>query len=190
VTLPAQYADLAKEQGPRVLVEGLKTYGVREVPGPGNDPVIMGWVDEIVGAVPRLSGLTKMYSGDDVPWCGLWAGIVAYRAGFVDDIPTQLLSSRAWARFGGEADKPSLGDFLVFWRGSPESWTGHVGLYVGEDRTHYHVLGGNQSDAVNIMRIDKKRLVAARRCRWRIAQPKQVRPVKRAAKGAVSTNEA
>jgi hypothetical protein len=35
---------------------------------------------------------------------------------------------------------------------------GHVGLYVGEDATHYHVLGGNQANLVSIMRLAKGRL--------------------------------
>ena len=39
---------------------------------------------------------------------------------------------------------------------------GHVGFYVGEDGTHYHVLGGNQDDAVSIAKIAKSRLVASR----------------------------
>jgi hypothetical protein len=30
---------------------------------------------------------------------------------------------------------------------------GHVGYYFGEDATAYHVLGGNQGDAVTIARI-------------------------------------
>ena len=39
---------------------------------------------------------------------------------------------------------------------------GHVGFYVGEDSTAYHVLSGNQFDKVGITRIDKSRLVAIR----------------------------
>lgn len=39
---------------------------------------------------------------------------------------------------------------------------GHVGFYVGEDLTSYHVLGGNQGDRVSIMRLEKSRCVARR----------------------------
>ncbi len=38
----------------------------------------------------------------------------------------------------------------------------HVGLYAGEDDTHYNVLGGNQSNSVSVARIEKSRLVAIR----------------------------
>jgi len=47
---------------------------------------------------------------------------------------------------------------LVFWRGTKSGWQGHVGFYAGEDATHYHVLGGNQSDSISITRIRKTRL--------------------------------
>jgi hypothetical protein len=51
---------------------------------------------------------------------------------------------------------------LVFWRGSRKGWKGHVGFYHGEDSTHFHVLGGNQSNAVTVSRIAKSRLLSAR----------------------------
>ena len=47
---------------------------------------------------------------------------------------------------------------LVFERGSG----GHVGFAIGQDDTHFFVLGGNQSDAVTIARIAKSRLLGAR----------------------------
>ncbi len=76
---------------------------------------------------------------------------------------------------------------LVFWRGSPSSWKGHVGFYWAEDETCYHVLGGNQSDRVSITRIRKSRLLAAR---W----PESIEAlgIKRFASaegGLISTNE-
>jgi hypothetical protein len=67
---------------------------------------------------------------------------------------------------------------------------GHVGMYVGEDAGAYHVLGGNQGDAVSIARIAKIRLFTARRAAWRSAQPSNVRRVLIAAAGNLSKNEA
>ena len=67
-----------------------------------------------------------------------------------------------------------LGHILTFTRNGG----GHVGIYVGEDTTCYHVLGGNQSNQVNVMRIEKSRLSQARRTAWKIAQPSNVRVVK------------
>jgi len=85
-----------------------------------------------------------------------------------------------------KAKEPMLGDVLTFKRDGG----GHVGIYVGEDKTHYHVLGGNQSNMVNVVRIAKTRLFKARRTLWKIAQPANVRKVYLEPKGIITTNEA
>jgi hypothetical protein len=64
---------------------------------------------------------------------------------------------------------------------------GHVGFYVGEDKTYFHVLGGNQSNAVNVMRIAKARCVAIR---WPTGVPVVGGPIHIASNAAVSSNEA
>ena len=57
-----------------------------------------------------------------------------------------------------------FGDVLVFVRTTADgSKAGHVGLYIGEDDTAFHVLGGNQDDKVCIKRILKSRLYTVRR---------------------------
>lgn len=58
-----------------------------------------------------------------------------------------------------------LGDALTFKRNGG----GHVGIYVGEDSTCYHVLGDNQSNMVCITRIEKTRCSGIRRTEWKIA---------------------
>lgn len=178
ITLPKAYADLATHAAPRMLVEALKLYGTREEPGPANSPVIMGWARELN---------IKSYTGDITPWCGLFMAVVATRAGWWVHVPENPLWARDWAKFGQRPMAAGLGDVLVFRR---PGGGGHVGVYVGEDATHYHVLGGNQRDQVNIIRILRSRLITYRRPVWRIAQPREVRPIHRAAQGTVSTNEA
>lgn len=175
--LPAQYKWLASETGPRILVEALKTYGTAEKPGPGSNPSILKWAEDV--------GLERVYKSDDTAWCGLWMAYVVKQAGWDD--PLNPLWARNWLNFGTPQKVAMLGDVLVFSRGKN---AGHVGLYVGEDNTAYHVLGGNQSDQVNIKRISKTRLLGVRRCPWRVNQPKNVKPVKLAATGSLSTNEA
>ena len=63
--------------------------------------------------------------------------------------------------------QPINGAVLVFERGTG----GHVGFAIGQDDTHFYVLGGNQSDAATIARIAKSRLLSAR---WPATVP--VRP--------------
>lgn len=179
--LPAAYAWLVPLMAkPRMIVEALALYGTHETPGATDNPVIMAWAKEVGVA----------YTSDsETPWCGLFMAVVAKRAGkAVVDSPLWALN---WAKFGAPSPEPSLGDVLVFKRHpTPQTVAGHVGLYVADDVTHFHVLGGNTADSVSITRIAKDRLVACRRPIWTTAQPYGVRPHRVAATGAVSTNEA
>lgn len=175
--LPSAYAWLSKETGPRVVIEALALFGTRETPGAASNPAILGWAKEV--------GIAGAYVNDGIAWCGLFVATVVKRAGFAP--VANPLWARNWAGFGTKADKPSLGDILVFER---PGGGGHVGIYVGEDATAYHVLGGNQSDQVKVSPIAKSRCIAVRRCPWKLSQPANVRPVRLAAGGALSTNEA
>jgi uncharacterized protein (TIGR02594 family) len=173
--IPKKYQWLNNEPGPRMLVEALKTFGTKEMPGTGDNPEILSWANE--------TGLHRVYSADSVPWCGLWMATIAKRA---DKQPVEdPLWARNWAKFGQEVTEAMLGDVLVFKRGSG----GHVALYVGQDKEAYHCLGGNQSDAVTITRIAKNRCIAIRRPEWKIAQPANVRKVVLQASGQLSENE-
>ena len=175
MALPAQYAWLSTEPGPKMIVEALKLFGTVEAAGSKDNPTILAWADEV--------GLAKTYSHDSIPWCGLFVAVVAKRAGkVVVDSPLWALS---WADFGQPAPAPMLGDVLTFKRDGG----GHVALYVGEDSGAYHCLGGNQSDQVCITRIAKARLYRSRRPVYNV-QPANVRKVVLAATGALSRNEA
>lgn len=176
MTLPAQYAWLSKETGPRMIVEALKLFGTVEAAGSKDNPIILAWAAEI--------GLAKTYSHDSIPWCGLFIGLVAKRAG--KDVVDSPLWALSWADFGKPAaGAPMLGDVLAFKRDGG----GHVALYVGEDAGAYHCLGGNQSDQVCISRIAKSRLYKARRPIYNV-QPSNVRKIVLASNGRLSSNEA
>jgi uncharacterized protein (TIGR02594 family) len=174
VALPARYAWLAAEPGPKMLVEALKLYGVHEVKGDADNPVILGWAKEI--------GINE-YRHDSIAWCGLFAAITAHRAGW--DIVENPLWAANWLKWGVPAPTPMLGDILVFSRPGGN----HVGLYVGEDPLAFSVLGGNQGDKVSIVRIAKSRLRGARRAKWRVSQPTNVRKTFLTEKGGLSKNE-
>ena len=170
------YNWLKQETGPRILVQAVSLMGTREIIGKNHNPIILSWAIEL--------GLEKVYTNDEIPWCGLFIAYCAHKANVeVVDGPLWALN---WAKYGTKESTPMLGDVLTFKRDGG----GHVGLYVGEDRTHYHVLGGNQNNQVSIMRLAKSRLNQARRTAWKIAQPSNVRVVELENKGTISNNEA
>lgn len=174
---PAPYTDLDKETGPKMLVEGRPLIGILEAPGKANNPTLLGWAEEV--------GLKSIYSADSIAWCGLFMAVVAHRAG--KTLPVAPLWARNWGQFGVfvKPQDAMLGDVLVFARGDG----GHVGMYVGEDPFAFHVLGGNQRDSVCITRMERSRLITARRPVY-THQPANVRRILRAASGKLSTNEA
>ncbi|MES2903223.1 MAG: TIGR02594 family protein [Pseudomonadota bacterium] len=175
--LPPGYEWLSSvQQLPRTISAALPLLGTLELAGSANSPVIMDWANE--------TGLRNVYTADKVPWCGLFMALVIKRAGY--EIPQGPLWALNWAKFGVSTGQPGLGDVVSFTRDGG----GHVALYVGEDKGHYHILGGNQSDRVSISRIEKKRLHAARRPNFKVAQPASVRPYILTVGGAVSRNEA
>lgn len=167
--LPAKYSWLNREPGPRMLLEAIKLYGTIEVPGKGSNPTITDWALELgIGA----------YSTDAIPWCGLFMAVIAKRAHWAR--PPNPLWARNWTKWGNpRKGHAMLGDVLVFARETG----GHVALYVGEDRTHYHILGGNQGDRVSIVRRPKEPILGVRVAPWRIRQPDNVRRVYLTASG-------
>ncbi len=177
-----KYEWLLKESGPIMIKKALELYDTIETPGTTNNPVIVGWAKEIGGKVEQV------YKADEIAWCGLFVAVVAKRAN--KQLVKDPLWALNWGNFGKYTDKAMLGDVLVFVRKTADGHTaGHVGLYVGEDATCYHVLGGNQSDRVCIRRLEKSRLYTARRPNYKV-QPANVREILLKDSGEVSKNEA
>lgn len=181
--LSTKYQWLQKELGPRHLLKAVELYGTEEVVGPIHNPVIMGWAKE--------TALEKVYTSDEIPWCGLYAAIVMKRSdipGSPRPIPNNPLRALSWNNFGVQvnSDNAMLGDVLTFTRNGG----GHVGFYVGEDDTAFHVLGGNQGNKVSIVRINKSRLSQVRRPLYH-TKPLNIRKIYLDSNGTqLSTNEA
>jgi len=165
---------------PRHLQIALDFIGTTEVVGPGSNPKIISWAREL--------NLLDIYKDDDTAWCGLFFAICTKRAG--RDLPTftdkydylrALKYASIWLPVmrGGEG----LGDVLIFQRPSG----GHIGLYVGESKQSYFVVGGNQGNKVSITEIAKERCVAIRRPAYSNYNPIAIHLN---SKGNLSINEA
>ena len=131
--------------------EALRLVGTREIEGPASNKAILDMAEK----------LDIAYENDDIPWCGLFVGHCVGSSLPDETLPTIVLRARAWEGFGVPTE-PQLGAIMVFWRQTETSGLGHVGFYFAEDDASYHVLGGNQSNMVNVARLEKNRLLTAR----------------------------
>lgn len=146
--------------------------GLKEIPGPRHNQTIIRW----------LGKLKAWWSDDETPWCGVFVAHCMQESWL--PFPKFYMRAKAWSDYGSllRRDRLAPGAILVFDRAGG----GHVGFYVGEDAGFYYVLGGNQSNAVNVMKLGKSRLVASR---WPKGEPVIGKPVYLNG-GSVSTNEA
>lgn len=124
--------------------------GTQEDTSYRSNPVIMKWAKDIGGWV------ASYYKDDSIPWCGLFVAHCVTSVGLPLEIQNPL-SALAWNKYGTKTE-PCLGAIMTFTR----SGGGHVGFYVSEDSSTYHILGGNQSNSVNITKLVKSRFVGAR----------------------------
>lgn len=176
--LPQKYTWLESEGAPKMLVEAVRHYGVLEHVGKGSNINIMAWAKEV--------GVSGWYTDDDIPWCGLFVGIVAKRAGYPFSA-AKLLAAKEWAKWGEKrSGNAKLWDVLVFVRPGG----GHVGFYVSENTHAYLVYGGNQSNKVGFAWIAKERCTAIRKPIYKIGEPLNVRQIILSETGELSKNEA
>ncbi|WAC59223.1 TIGR02594 family protein [Brevundimonas sp. SL130] len=150
--------------------------GTKEAPGTSDNPNILQWASRL--GIP--------YRRDDVPWCGLFVAHCIGSTLSAEPLPNNPLSARNWLKFGVQTTGQA-GAVAVFYRGALKGWLGHVAFYVGQDDEAYHVLGGNQSNAVSVARIAKNRLLGFR---WpSTVPPGSGKPVLLTPSGQLSTNE-
>lgn len=144
---------------PAWLLAARAKLGTREAPGTANNPTIIGWAKRLGTKVLGIA-----YNADSTPWCGVFTAVCVQEDGIAP--PAIAVRAKAWATWGQNIrpERIAPGAILVFERPGG----GHVGFYVGEDRTAYHVLGGNQGDRVSVMRIEKSRCIARR---WPVDRP-------------------
>lgn len=129
------------------LSEAEKYLGVKEVSGPKNNSTVVDFWKRI-----HLSGI----SNDEVPWCAAFVGAVLENVGYRS---TRSGLAKSYANYGESLGAPVLGCIVVFTR----KGGGHVGFVVGKDKDgNLFVLGGNQSDEVNIKKFTTKNVVAYR----------------------------
>lgn len=125
--------------------------GVAEVAGSGDNPKIVAYF-----AACGLRGAP--FTDDETPWCAAFVGAALAASGLKG---TGSAGSRSYERWesGRKIATPTLGAICVLTRKPPKPGLGHVGFLMGASQKHIDILGGNQSDAVNIKRFERSRVV-------------------------------
>jgi uncharacterized protein (TIGR02594 family) len=127
----------------KALLNALKLYGTWEWAGNENNPIILNMFKEIG---------QSWVKDDETAWCAVFVNYCLKQAGLPQ---TGKIQARSFLTYGVSTKKPELGDIVVFWRERKDSPFGHVGFYISETPSYIYVLGGNQSDQVNIQRRAK-----------------------------------
>ncbi len=97
---------------------------------------------------------------DEVAWCSSFINWCVKQTGLKG---TNSAAARSWLKWGKEISEPITGCIVVLKRGNNPK-QGHVGLYVkSENGTNkIRVLGGNQSDCVNVQFYNKNDVLSCR----------------------------
>ena len=135
----------------KVIYIAMTQAGIKEITGKEDNPEVLKYFNEIGYDGAKLK--------DETSWCSAFINWVMKQAG---QQRTGLLTARSWLEWGKHTNNPQTGDLVVFWRNSPTSWQGHVGLYLRQDSQYIYVLGGNQGNQVSIAPYHKIRVLAFR----------------------------
>jgi len=122
----------------------LELYGLQETSGSLSNP-----------DVDRFFKSFGFDLDDSYAWCSAFMNWCQREAG---NPYTKNLAAKSWVHWGNRAYSPQLGDVVVFHRGNPNDWRGHVGFYIAERNGVIYTLGGNQSNQVKISGYAKSRL--------------------------------
>lgn len=103
--------------------------------------------------------LNKSLVTQKTSWCSIYLNWIMWQLGLSR---SRNITARSWLQCGIDVKHASMGDIAIFWRESPNSWTGHVGIYFSETDEQILILGGNQSDKVSFKWMKKTRLLGYR----------------------------
>jgi uncharacterized protein (TIGR02594 family) len=136
-----------------LIQEARKFYGEEEIEGAKHNTAILLFFKE--------SGNANITS-DEVSWCSVFISYCAKKAGLSY---TKKATAKSWLDYGQKIRNPEPGDLVVFWREDPDSWKGHVAIFLSIDPENKEVicLGGNQDGKVCIRQYSEEYVVGFRR---------------------------
>lgn len=133
-SVPPNLAVLAPST-PQWIKAAYKEIGVKEIPGPEEEPRIVEYFKTISAA--------NQYRDDIDDWA---SAFVEWSLNQSNISGPKSMEPFSWLAWGQELQKPAFGCVVVL------SFSGlhHVGFYFGDDNDFIRVLGGNESDKVRI----------------------------------------
>jgi hypothetical protein len=141
--------------GEQLLALAGALIGTLEVPGAGDNPVILAWGREIGRRVPRLKSYCANYQHDETAWCGYFEGYLFVLLGLMPPYdPGDDLHSFMWAQSWKDLPGQRL-DKRAMRRGCVVVFPRHVSTFDHYDADGNAVcLGGNQGDSVKFSSYD------------------------------------
>lgn len=115
------------------------------------------WDNAVLSAWLRIG----RYLGNpsDLPWCGDAVESCIAKTLPRETLPSNPFFAQAWKGFGIDATGPIVGSIgVIRWNAS----SGHVGFVAGVDGDRVNLLGGNQSNAINISSFPRSKFIAFR----------------------------
>ena len=126
-----------------------RDYGVREIAGSRHSRRILDYFADV-----GHDGVRR----DETAWCAAFVGSCLERAGFSS---TRSLMARSYLEWGSKLAEPVPGAIAILSRGANPAY-GHVGFFVAQSDGKVWLLGGNQSDGVNVAGYRQSRVLGYR----------------------------
>lgn len=123
--------------------------GIEEIPGDEDNDIIVSMFADCGHSWVK---------DDETAWCAAFVGSMLKRSGVKG---TGKLNARSYLDWGLHLSKPEVGCIVVLKRGT-NPVLGHVGFWIGENAHLVDILGGNQSNGVNVKAYKAKDILGYR----------------------------
>ena len=132
--------------------------GVREITGPKSHPEIIAFIRKYQ---PNWD------DDSTIAWCSIFMNVIAVSCCLENTEHLRPMVARDWLKVGEPValDDLQVGDVVIFWRGTPDGWQGHVTFYLRRNGDVLTCFGGNQSNAIQQSNYAVSRFLGGRRLR-------------------------
>lgn len=154
---PGMFAPAPVEPMPPWMAEMHRKMGLHEV---RDNALLTAWLK-----VGRFLG-----NPAQLPWCGDAIESCLAKTLPSEPLPANPFFAQSWASFGVDVVVPLVGCIgVIRWAAT----SGHVGIVAGIEGSTVYLLGGNQSNAINVSGFPRSKFIAFR---WPKTYPRKAYP--------------